>query len=203
MLGSLMGSGMCLCFLLVVLFLACTECAVVSLARAFAPRSASAILEGLAADARAEEVHGAQLTDVYGEGDWLRSFEDEVALHLGKDRGLFVPTGVCAQLMALSVHAGLPLTRNRAARLPASLVLHETSHLEIWEERAVRKLPSLRSPHRPLEPRCATVRNAVSTAPRHGRAPGGRGRSALECGRRALGPRAHERRRRAACLRAG
>ena len=78
--------------------------AVLSLSRAFLQPSASETLANLAHEAATLESTGNNLVDTYGAGTWLQGFEEEMAAELGKERAVFVPTGVCAQLMALAVH---------------------------------------------------------------------------------------------------
>jgi threonine aldolase len=113
------------------------------LSRAFAPAKASDVLSSLAADAAVIEAGGAGVIDAYGESSgWLKSFEAQIAEALGKERAVFVPTGVAAQNMALAVHAELPFTSSRTQPTP-SVLLHRSSHLEMHEERAYATLLGL------------------------------------------------------------
>lgn len=74
-----------------------------------------------------------------GSSAQLQAFEAEVAAALGKERGRFMPTGVCAQMAALAVYADLPAKRSGVQPRP-SFVCHATSHLLLWEEDATRQL---------------------------------------------------------------
>ena len=100
-------------------------------ASATASSSASSILAQLSAEAAKIEsdfdVYGKGVCDVYGKGEWIDAFQEQVAADLGKEAGLFMPTGVCAQQAALSVYAGLPLASR--SQLRPSFVTHATSHL--------------------------------------------------------------------------
>ena len=79
-------------------------------ASATASSSASSILAQVSAEAaKIESDFEAGVCDVYGKGEWIEAFQEQVAADLGKEAGLFMPTGVCAQQAALSVYAGLPL----------------------------------------------------------------------------------------------
>jgi hypothetical protein len=97
-------------------------------ASATASSSASSILAQLSAEAaKIESDFEAGVCDVYGKGEWIDAFQEQVAADLGKEAGLFMPTGVCAQQAALSVYAGLPLASR--SQLRPSFVTHATSHL--------------------------------------------------------------------------
>ena len=120
-------------------------------------RPASTVLAELAAQAALVEGgytdEPAGLFDVYGKGLWTDEFQAQVAADLGKEAGLFMPTGVCAQAAALCVHAGLPLASRSA--LKKSFVTHATSHLLIWEDKSYSDLLGLTAitageKHRPL-----------------------------------------------------
>lgn len=108
--------------------------------------SASSIFSALAAEAgRVEadfEAEAAGMCDVYGNGAWIEEFQSQVAADLGKEAAVFMPTGVCAQMAALAVHAGLPLP-SRAGLLRPSFLTHPTSHLLLWEENAYSDLLGL------------------------------------------------------------
>lgn len=94
--------------------------------------SASALLLDLAAAADAAD---SAAIDVYGSSSWLNEFEAEVAEALGKPAAVFVVTGVAAQNMALCVHANLPFRAHRTEPSP-SFVMHGSSHLALYEEKA-------------------------------------------------------------------
>lgn len=73
--------------------------------------------------------------DVYGAGGVVEELEGEVAQLLGKERALFLPTGIMAQQATLRVHA------DRRGR--ASVALHPLSHLRTHEENAFVRLHGL------------------------------------------------------------
>lgn len=76
--------------------------------------------------------------DVYGKGASLCAFEDKMATYLGKEKAVFVVSGVMSQLIALKVHA------ERRGSLSADddkvFACHGTSHLEIHENKAYEHL---------------------------------------------------------------
>ncbi len=75
--------------------------------------------------------------DRYGQGEIIASFEAEVAQLLGKEAAVFMPSGTMCQQIALRIW-----TEQR--KLPR-VAFHPTSHLEIHEEQAYRKLHNLES----------------------------------------------------------
>jgi threonine aldolase len=85
--------------------------------------------------------------DVYGAGELISSFEGEVAALLGKEAGLFFPSGTMAQQIALRIHTD----RRHIPRI----AFHATCHLEQHEQRAYQALHQLLAvipgaPHRQL-----------------------------------------------------
>ncbi|MBV8880709.1 MAG: low specificity L-threonine aldolase [Planctomycetaceae bacterium] len=66
--------------------------------------------------------------DVYGVGDFLNGFEDEMAALLGFEAAVFMPSGVMAQQIALRIWADRAASRRFG--------LHATSHLEVNEQLA-------------------------------------------------------------------
>lgn len=66
--------------------------------------------------------------DVYGVGRFLNGFEEEVAGLLGYPAGLFLPSGILAQQIALRIWADRAASRKFG--------LHATSHLEVNEQLA-------------------------------------------------------------------
>ena len=110
---------------------------------AIASSSASKIFAALAAEATKVEgeyeSEAAGMSDVYGRGGMVESFQAQVASDLGKEAAVFMPTGVCAQMAALAVHAGLP----HRSKLRPSFITHATSHLLLWEENAFSDLLGL------------------------------------------------------------
>ena len=114
-----------------------------SLSSAFPQRPASAVLSDLAGFAAASEANGVDdATDVYGSGAWLSAFEAEMASAMGKKAGLFFPTGVCAQLAALCIHAGgvANTATGGLPRMRPSFVVHPSSHLLLHEHDAAKEL---------------------------------------------------------------
>ncbi|MBK9115573.1 MAG: threonine aldolase [Betaproteobacteria bacterium] len=73
--------------------------------------------------------------DRYGDGTLAGAFEAKVAALLGKDAGVFMPSGTLAQQAALAIwceRAGLP-----------HFAMHATAHLELHEYRAYARLSRL------------------------------------------------------------
>ena len=109
------------------------------LSAAFNPVPVHVQLRELAAFAESEDA--LLIQDAYGQGEWLQSFEAEIAAALGKEKALFFPTGVAAQNAALCVHADLPAARSADFTTPRpSFMTHPTSHLLLYEEDAYRAL---------------------------------------------------------------
>lgn len=73
--------------------------------------------------------------DLYGSGELIADFEAEIATLLGKDAGLFMPTGTMTQQIALRIHADHSGNRQVA--------FHPTCHLEVHEKQAYRELHQL------------------------------------------------------------
>ncbi len=74
-------------------------------------------------------------SDIYGRGDFVNNFEKEVAEKAGVESGLFLPSGVMAQLIAIRIYA------DRFAN--NTFACHETCHLNLHEENAYRELHNL------------------------------------------------------------
>lgn len=94
-------------------------------------QSAEDVFRGLAAACHDLSIASFETYGDYGKTSstsWYRSFEAEVAAHLGKPDALFLPSGVMAQLIALCIH--------RADRpgAPSRFICHHTSHLCLHEE---------------------------------------------------------------------
>ena len=93
------------------------------------PQTPSKMLRGLAQFC---DDHGIDAFDVYGDfgsaqnASYLRQFEAEVAQELGMDDGVFMPSGVMAQSIALLLHDRLSARRGTFA-------CHRTSHLLLHE----------------------------------------------------------------------
>lgn len=66
--------------------------------------------------------------DVYGKGQFLNEFENEIATLLGYEAGAFFPSGTMAQLAALRIWCDLA-KNNRFG-------MHASSHLELHEHHA-------------------------------------------------------------------
>lgn len=73
--------------------------------------------------------------DRYGHGGVVAQFEQELALLLGKEAALFVPSGTMAQQATLRVHA------DRRGR--RGVVFHPRCHLDWHEERGYERLHAL------------------------------------------------------------
>lgn len=106
-------------------------------------RSRSASLHGHGADHPAQELErvAAHLRehdirpDVYGAGEYVEAFEQEVADLLGTESARFMPSGCMAQPIALRIWA------ERAQNFETAF--HATSHLELHEEHGYRELHGL------------------------------------------------------------
>jgi len=73
--------------------------------------------------------------DRYGDGPLFGAFETKIAALLGKEAGVFMPSGTMAQQIALRIFAertGVPL-----------VAMHPTAHLELHEMRAYSRLQRL------------------------------------------------------------
>ena len=66
--------------------------------------------------------------DVYGTGEFLNGFEEEMAALLEMDAAVFMPSGIMAQQIALRIWADRAASRQ--------IGLHATSHLEVNEQLA-------------------------------------------------------------------
>lgn len=99
---------------------------------------------GVAAASQLEGGEPEDIRDVYGgNSEWLAGFEAEIASALGKQKAMFFLTGVAAQNAALAVHAELPI-RGRGAP-PPCLMMHDTSHLVRYEDKAYKELLGINS----------------------------------------------------------
>lgn len=70
--------------------------------------------------------------DMYGKGDFLNNFENEVAEIVGMEAGLFLPSGVMAQLIAIKIWGDLKESQTFSC--------HESSHLLRHEEDSYKEL---------------------------------------------------------------
>jgi threonine aldolase len=73
----------------------------------------------------ADSLGGEERPDVYGVGEYLQSFEAEVAGMFGKQAAVFMPSGTMAQQIALRIWC------DRKGR--RTVAMHPTSHLEFAE----------------------------------------------------------------------
>jgi threonine aldolase len=73
--------------------------------------------------------------DVYGEGEFVASFEREVAALLGKEAAVFMPSGTMAQPIALRIWS--------ERKGCATVAFHPRCHLEIHEEKGYQRLHGL------------------------------------------------------------
>jgi len=80
------------------------------------------VLADLAVEAGPDEK-----ADRYGEGSLINDFEHEVAMLLGKEEALFLPSGTMAQQIALRIWADRTHT--------STVAFHPTCHLEIHEQK--------------------------------------------------------------------
>ncbi len=90
------------------------------------------VLDELAAATPADLV-----SDVYGSGEAVATFERRIAAELGKEAAVFMPSGTMAQQIALRIWA------ERTGR--RTIAYHPTCHLEIHEARAYSFLHDLRA----------------------------------------------------------
>lgn len=74
----------------------------------------------------ADSLEGTEFADVYGNGDYLQAFEEEVAEMFGKEAAVFMPSGTMAQQIALRLWC------ERSGNF--TLAMHPTSHLEFAEQ---------------------------------------------------------------------
>lgn len=75
--------------------------------------------------------------DWYGQGDLIANFEQEIAQLLGKETGVFMPSGTMCQQIALRIWA--------QHKQNPRVAFHPTSHLEIHEENSYQHLHGLKS----------------------------------------------------------
>lgn len=75
--------------------------------------------------------------DLYGDGPGLQAFEKRIAQLLGKEACLFMPSGTMAQVIALKIYA--------QKKANSQVAFHETSHLELYEEKSYQHLHQLQS----------------------------------------------------------
>ena len=113
------------------------------------PQTPSQMLRDLAQFCDDHEIHK---FDVYGDfsaspdASYLRQFEAEVARELGMDDGVFMPSGVMAQSIALLIHRDQrPLNdvvdyEEQSQRDRGTFACHRTSHLLLHEGEAYSEL---------------------------------------------------------------
>ena len=92
--------------------------------------TAQAVLADLAA-----QVDPGVLPDMYGQGELINDFEQQVAALLGKPAAVFMPSGTLAQQIALRIHADRSHNQHVA--------FHPTCHLEIHEQKGYQLLHGL------------------------------------------------------------
>jgi threonine aldolase len=78
-----------------------------------------------------------EMDDIYGAGDLIANFEQEVAELLGKESAVFMPSGTMCQQIALRIWT----QRRQVPRV----AFHPTSHLEIKEEQSYQRLHGIES----------------------------------------------------------
>lgn len=74
----------------------------------------------------ADSLDGSEDADTYGRGDYLAAFEAEIAEQFGKEAGVFMPSGIMAQQIALRIWTD--------RRRNPTVVMHPTAHLEFAEQ---------------------------------------------------------------------
>src|SRR5882672_6461875 len=82
------------------------------------PQRPRAVLADLAEEAAADEE-----PDRYGEGSLINDFERDIAVLLGKEAAVFLPSGTMAQQIALRIWS-----ENKRS---STVAFHPTCHLEI------------------------------------------------------------------------
>jgi threonine aldolase len=94
--------------------------------------------------------------DVYGDFSnpetYVRQFEQKVALELGKEDAVFMPSGVMAQSIALLIHS---------QQKPKRFACHASSHLLIHESDAYRELLNLEA----ISLETMAAKNSIAPAP--------------------------------------
>ncbi len=113
-------------------------------------RSPRDVLQSLA-----ERAQDAQ-TDNYGTGTLIVAFEKRIAALLGKEAGLFMPSGTMAQQIAMRIWC------DRAHR--PVVAFHPLAHPEVDERDAYRVLHGLRSVHLGTTARAMTLRDVETLA---------------------------------------
>jgi threonine aldolase len=83
----------------------------------------------------AEEAGPDEEPDRYGEGSLIEGFERDIAVLLGKEAALFLPSGTMAQQIALRLWA--------ERRRSSMVAFHPTCHLEIHEQKGYELLHGL------------------------------------------------------------
>ena len=73
--------------------------------------------------------------DIYGQGDYIRGFEKNIAELLGKEAAVFMPSGTMCQQIALRIWA--------ERRGQSNVAFHPTCHLEVHEQKAYQHLHRL------------------------------------------------------------
>mgnify|MGYP002402293966 CR=1 FL=1 len=95
--------------------------------------------------ALAETTGPDEWSDIYGSGDLIANFEQEIAQVLGKEAAVFMPSGTMCQQIALRIWT--------ERRQISSVAFHPTCHLEVHEEKGYQRLHHLEGicvgePHR-------------------------------------------------------
>jgi threonine aldolase len=83
----------------------------------------------------ADSLDGTELLDSYGTGDYLASFEAEVAALFGKEAAVFLPSGTLAQQIALRIWCG--------RRRNFTVAMHPSAHPETAEHGGYRFLQGI------------------------------------------------------------
>lgn len=83
----------------------------------------------------AEWVNPELKSDIYGQGDLIADFEKEIAVLLGKEQAVFMPSGTMCQQIALRIWAD--------RRKTPHVAFHPKCHLEIHEQKGYQLLHGL------------------------------------------------------------
>lgn len=93
--------------------------------------SISSIFESLSREAINDQ------PDSYGTGELISAFQDEIAQCLGKEQGVFFPSGTMAQQIALRIWCD--------EKALGKVAYHPLCHLEIHEQRGLQELHGIHS----------------------------------------------------------
>ncbi len=95
------------------------------------PRTVSVLMEAL------KDVDPSIESDMYGKGQWISSFEKELASEAGMEDGVFFPSGTMAQQIGLRIACD--------QRQEMSVAYHPLCHLEIHEQHGLHELHHIKA----------------------------------------------------------